>query len=95
MPGWKLRMEAVMKRLLFIAALVVVTLGIVLAVTYAWNAPPLEEPVGGMVYVWNGAERRVAFLKAWTSVGVGVGLGLIFGGLGAVLERLETLAKRG
>lgn len=84
-----------MKHLLFIAAAVVALLGIVLAITHAWNAPPLEEHLGGLVYSWNGAERREAFIRAWAFAGTGIGLGLIFGGLGAILERLDTLLKRG
>lgn len=84
-----------MKRALFVFALVAVALGLVLAVTYAWNAPPLEEPLGGLVYSWNGPERREAFIKAWICAGAGVSLGLIFGGLSAILERLDSLAKKG
>lgn len=84
-----------MKRVLYVFALVAVALGLVLAVTYAWNAPPLEEPLGGMVFSWNGPERREAFIRAWASAGIGLSLGLIFGGLGAILDKLEALAKRG
>ncbi|HOD33203.1 MAG: hypothetical protein BWY56_00817 [Acidobacteria bacterium ADurb.Bin340] len=84
-----------MKRVLFVFALVAVALGLVLAVTYAWNAPPLEEPLGGLVYSWNGPERREAFIKAWVCAGIGVSLGLIFSGLGCILDRLEALAKKG
>lgn len=84
-----------MKRVLFVFALVAVALGLVLAVTYAWNAPPLEEPLGGLVFSWNGPERREAFIKAWTCAGAGLALGLIFGGLSAILEKLDFLAKKG
>lgn len=84
-----------MKRALFVSALVAVALGLVLAVTYAWNAPPLEEPLGGMVFSWNGTERRDAFIRAWVCGGAGVALGLIFGGLSAILEKLDYLAKKG
>lgn len=84
-----------MKRVLFVFALVAVALGLVLAVTYAWNAPPLEEPLGGLVFSWNGPERREAFIKAWICAGAGLALGLIFGGLSAILEKLDFLAKKG
>ncbi len=83
-----------MKRVLFVFAFIVAALGLVLAVTYAWNAPPMEEPLGGMVYSWNGPERREAFIKAWACGGGGLALGLIFAALGAILERLEALGKK-
>lgn len=84
-----------MKRVLYVFALIVAALGLVLAVTYAWNAPPLEEPLGGMVYSWNGPERREAFIRAWACAGVGLTLGLLFAGLGCILEKLEALARKG
>lgn len=82
-----------MKRALYLFALTVGVIGLAIAVVLAWNAPPLEEHLGGMVYEWHGAERREIFLKAWAVAFGAVGSALLFGALGVILDRLEALRK--
>lgn len=80
-----------MKKALYLFALVVGLLGVFIAVSIALKAPPAEEHLEGLLYVWNGAERREAFLQAWKIGFAAVGAGLFFGALGAIIDRLERL----
>lgn len=83
-----------MKKALYLFALVVSVIGVAIAISIAMKAPPAEEHLEGMLYVWNGAERREIFLKAWGLAFAAVGTGLFFGALGAIIDRLERLAGR-
>ena len=80
-----------MKKALYLFALIVGVIALAIAVVIAVKAPPTEEFVGGMVYVWNGAERRAEFIKAWEIAFGGVGAALFFGALGAILDGIDKL----
>jgi hypothetical protein len=80
-----------MKKALYLFALIIGVIGIAIAVVIAAKAPPAEEFVGGMVYMWNGAERRAEFIKAWEIAFGAVGAGLFFGALGAILDGLDKV----
>lgn len=80
-----------MKKALYLFALVVGVMGIAIAVSIALKAPPAEEHIEGLFYVWNGVERREIFLQAWKVGFLGVGAGLFFGALGTIIDRLERL----
>lgn len=83
-----------MKKVLYLFALVVAVLTVAIAITVAVNAPPVETHVEGMLYVWNGAERREEFLKAWKIVFGGLGAALFFGGMAAIVDRLERIEAK-
>lgn len=80
-----------LKKLLALFGLVTLVLGVTIAVVIAVKAPPLEEHVGGILYVWNGAERREAMIQAWKVAFAGVGSGLLFLALSTIMERLERI----
>lgn len=80
-----------LKKLLYLFAVVVVVLGIGVALVIALKAPPEQEHIEGMLYLWNGAERREAFLLAWKVVGGACGIGLLFAAFGGVLDRLDRI----
>lgn len=80
-----------MKKALYLFALVVGVLGVTIAISIALKAPPAQEHLEGMLYVWNGPERSETFLKAWKVGFAGVGAGLFFGALGSIIDRLERL----
>lgn len=82
-----------MKRALNLFALVVATLGLAIAVTIVLKAPPAEEQLEGYVFVSNAMERNAALLKAWMVAGGATALGLFFGALAAILDRLDGIRQ--
>lgn len=80
-----------MKKALYLFAIVVATLGLAIAITLVVKAPPAEEHLGGYVYVSNAVERNEALLKAWAIAFGSVASALLFGALGAILDRLEAI----
>lgn len=80
-----------LKKTLYLFGLVALVLGLAIALVIALKAPPAEEHIGGILYIWNGAERREAMLQAWKVGFLGVGSGLLFLALGTILDRLERI----
>jgi len=79
------------KKALNIFALVVAVLGLSIAVTIVFNAPPAEERLEGYIFISNAVERSSAMLKAW-AIGFGSVAGaLFFAALGAIVDRLEAI----
>ncbi len=80
-----------MKKALYLFAIVVGVLGLGIALTIAFNAPPAEERIEGYVFISNAAERSSAMLKAWQVAFGAAASSLFFGALGAILDRLEAI----
>ncbi len=80
-----------MKKALYLFGIIVVVLGLAVAITHAYNAPPAEERLEGFIFISNAVERSAAMLKAWYFALGGIAGGLFFGALGAIVDRLEAI----
>lgn len=80
-----------MKKALNIFAVVVAALGVAIALTIVFKAPPAEERLEGYIFISNAAEHSGAMLKAWAIGLGGIAAGLLFGALGAIVDRLEAI----
>lgn len=83
--------EAVVKKVLFLFALVVGVLGLAIALAIVFNAPPAEERLEGYVFISNAVERSSAMLRAWWTGLGGIAGALFFAALGTILDRLEAI----
>jgi len=79
------------KKALNIFAIVLAVLGLGVAFTIAFNAPPAEERLEGYIFISNAVERSSAMLKAWTVGLSSFAVALFFGALGAIVDRLEAI----
>lgn len=80
-----------MKKALYLFGIVVAVLGLAVAITIAYGAPPAEERLEGFIFISNAVERSAAMLKAWSTALGGIAGGLFFGALGAIVDRLEAI----
>lgn len=80
-----------MKKALYLFGIVAAVLGLAVALTIAFNAPPAEERLEGYIFISNAVERSSAMLKAWSFALGGVAGGLFFAALGAIVDRLEAI----